>query len=107
MKIMYGVLFSAILVAAIYTIRVNMTQDFTLKQMNIAVETSEKRHNEARLIEEKRYKNEKINVLVRAKDIKTCLLDLKTKVINSEVVECNKDHYVELSRGDVEKLQSK
>lgn len=105
MKFMYGILFSAILVAAFYTIRVNVMQDFTSKQMNKAIETSDRRHNEERAIEEHRYKDEKVKVLVRAKDIKTCLFDLKTKIISNDVLECNKDHYIELSREEAGKIK--
>jgi hypothetical protein len=39
---------------------------------------------------------------VRAKDTKTCMRELKTDVINNEVAECNKDHYVEIRNDQVE-----
>lgn len=51
------------------------------------------------------YNAEKVKVLVKARDTKTCMKILNTNVIDNEVIECNKDHYVELRRDEVEKFK--
>ncbi len=51
------------------------------------------------------YNAEKVKVLIKARDAKTCMKMLNTKVIDNEVVECNKDHYVEVRRDEVESFK--
>lgn len=45
---------------------------------------------------------QKIKVYVRARDTKTCMEILKINVINNEVAECNKDHYVEVRNDELD-----
>ena len=48
---------------------------------------------------------QKIKVYVRAKDTKTCMKLLKINVLNNEVAECNKDHYVEIRNDEVDEFK--
>jgi len=89
----------------VYTMRVERVQDFGKKQ----VEHAEKRETEAKEAlkaeNEARHNAELVKVFVRAKDAKTCMKELNTDVIDNSVIECNKDHYIELRRDEAEKLK--
>ncbi|MGX8882994.1 hypothetical protein ACWWD9_07240 [Methylovorus sp. SPW-M1] len=47
------------------------------------------------------YNAEKIKLFVPGRDSKTCMEILEVNEINNRVVECNKDHYVEMRRDEV------
>lgn len=48
---------------------------------------------------------QKVKVYIRAKDTKNCMRLLKINTINNEVVECNKDHYVEVRNDELENFK--
>lgn len=69
-----------------------------VKEVTKIQEQAELRHREAKAAE-------MVKVWVRAKDTRTCMKLLKIDVINNEVIECNRDRYVEVRRDEVEKFK--
>lgn len=51
------------------------------------------------------FNSQKVKVYVRAKDTKTCMKLLEIDILNNEVAECNKDHYVEVRNDEVENFK--
>ncbi len=47
----------------------------------------------------------KTKIYVRAKSAKKCMQLLKIDVLNNEVIECNKDHYVEVRNDELEQFK--
>ena len=68
------------------------------KMQSIALEQQEKMRVET-------HNAQKVKVLVRARDTRTCMKMLKINMINNEVVECNKDHYVEVRNDELENFK--
>lgn len=58
--------------------------------------------HQARKLQAKTEDTDSVKIFVSAKDAKKCMQLLNTNVINNEVVECNKDHYVMVKRDKVE-----
>lgn len=89
----------------LYTMRVERVQEFGNKQ----IENAEKKETQAKEAlkteNEARHNAELVKVFVKAKDAKTCMKELKTDVIDNSVVECNKDHYIEVRRDEAEKMK--
>ncbi len=109
-KYLINIAFFAFVAVAIYAIRIHLVQDFIDKQHNRVEqkqqefkELSKQRLEQDRASAEERRLDEPVKVLVRAKDVRTCISDLGTDTLNNEVVECTKDHYITAKRRDVEK----
>jgi len=78
------------------TSTISKTAADTIAEIQIKlIDRQEKSRKEA-------WNREKTKVYVRAKDTKTCMKELKTDVINNEVAECNRDHYIELRNDEIE-----
>ena len=108
-KYLINFAFLIVVAVAIYAIRVTYIQRFTDNQMKRVQVMQEKQHEfvEQRLAKEKADQEQKrldtpVQVFVRAKTVRACMADLGTDTINNEVVECTKDHYVTVRRGDIE-----
>jgi uncharacterized membrane protein YdbT with pleckstrin-like domain len=111
-------LISAVVLFAFYEVRVKTAMDHTKKQaerIKILAEErkeeyrieSDKNKEELKAREEARLNAEIVKVFVRAKDARTCMKELKSKEINNLVIECNKDHYIELRRDEAEAIKEK
>ena len=108
-KYLVNFAFLIIVAIAIYAIRVTYIQRFADNQMKRVQVKLEKQHEvvEQRLAKDKADQEQKrldapVQVLVKAKTVRACMEDLGTDTINNEVVECTKDHYVTVRRGDIE-----
>lgn len=109
-KYLGKILFIVITATTLYVVRISVVERVADKQVK-RVEQIQARHQtsmEQRLEEQKeaqeqRRLDEPVQVLVRAKDVRTCLKDLNTDTLNNEVVECTKDHYITAKRRDAEK----
>lgn len=69
------------------------------KQGRIVIEENRKRS------EYQNWANTKTMVYVRAKSAKKCMEKLKIDILNNEVIECNKDHYVEVRNDELEQFK--
>lgn len=116
MKEVIAIVLSSIVIFGVYKYRVQTANDFSQRQISnasnraaVASEQAKLRASELKAAlqeeERRRYLNEKVKVFIKAKDAKTCMKELHTEVIDNLVVECNKDHYIELTRGEAEKLK--
>ncbi|MGQ2966805.1 hypothetical protein [Methylophilus sp.] len=101
-KYLINIVFFAGVALAIYAIRMFLVQDYTDKQLKRVEHMQENIRQQAqqRLEEQKTAQEQKrldapVKVLVRAKDVRTCMKDLETDTLNNAVVECTKDHYKE------------
>ncbi len=105
MRYLIGILVAGLALFWIQAHRVETVQKFADTQMNKATERYEvqKHENEARA--EERKNSEMVKVLIKAKNVRTCLDEAKTSVIDNSIIECNKDHYVEMRRDEAEKLK--
>lgn len=108
-KYLINIAFFACVGLAIYAIRIHLVQGFTDKQLkrveqvqgNIR-EQAQQRSEDQKVIQEQKRLDEPVKVLVRAKDVRTCMADLASDTLNNVVVECTKDHYKLSKRRDVE-----
>lgn len=116
MKEVIAIVLGAIVLFGIYKFRIETANDFSQKQISKAQIRASEASKQAIVLasnakaaieeeERRRYLNEKVKVLIKAKDAKTCMKELHTEVIDNLVIECNKDHYLELTRGEAEKLK--
>lgn len=81
------------------------TQEQTKKLQEKANEIHLKSLEKQREMRQEAYDAELIKVFVKAKDAKKCMQMLDTKVIDNEVVECNKDHYVQIRRDELDEFK--
>ncbi len=82
----------------------------TLNEQTLKIQKKAQDDYETALKREEKAKKEKWNetltrIWVRAKPTKECLKLLKTDVINEEVINCNKDRYVEVRNDEVENFK--
>lgn len=99
----------AIAAIAIYAVRVSTIERVADNQIKRAKERQEElkelskqRLEQDRAIAEQKRLDEPVKVLVRAKDVRSCMSDLGTETLNNEVIDCTKDHYTTAKRRDVE-----
>jgi hypothetical protein len=109
MKIIIGIIGAIVFVLAVsyerektVTSLVTNVQATTTQNMEKIQERAEK---QAAQYKYDNWAATKTKIYVRARDTKTCMKVLKINVLNNEVVECNKDHYVELRNDEVEKFK--
>jgi predicted O-methyltransferase YrrM len=107
MKAIFVLFICTALMYAIYNFRVEKVHSFAEKQIHRAeVKESEARKRNYEILE-KAKAEEKVKVFVKAKDARTCMKELNKDVIDNSVIECNKDHYIELTRGEVKEMEEK
>lgn len=109
-KYLVNIVFGALVIVGVYAIRVALVEQFADKQIKRAEqkqlefkELSKQHLEQDRATQEQKRLDEPVKVLVRAKDVRTCMSDLGTDTLNNEVIECTKDHYIKAKRRDVEK----
>ncbi|KQT34503.1 hypothetical protein [Methylophilus sp. Leaf414] len=85
--------------------RVETVQEFADKQISRATQRESAQKEESRIKEVERKNSTLVKVLVKAKDIRTCLKEANTRVIDNSIIECNKDHYIEVRSDEAEKMK--
>lgn len=105
MRYLLGILVTGLALVWIQAHRVETVQKFAETQKKQATERQEVQKHENEVRAEKRKNSEMIKVLIKAKDVRTCLDEANTSVIDNSIIECNKDHYVEMRRDEAEKLK--
>jgi hypothetical protein len=97
MKWVVGVLLVVVAVVAI-----NLTRQHSVRTIQkTSHRMQESIQQSAEAMRQKSYEAEKIKVFVPGRDSRTCMEILGVNEINNRVVECNKDHYVEMRRDEV------
>ncbi|MCB5206357.1 hypothetical protein [Methylovorus mays] len=97
MKWLIGLL---VVVGAVVTINLSRQQSVKVIQKT-SHNMQESIQHSAEAMRQKNYDAEKIKVFVPGRDSRTCMEILGVNEINNRVVECNKDHYVEMRRNEV------
>lgn len=105
MKEILAIALTAIALYAVYKIRVETAQKFANKQIERVEIKSERIREQAKEQAEIKHLAEKVKVFVKAKDAKICMKELHTDTIDNSVVECNKDHFVEMTRSEAEEMK--
>lgn len=77
---------------------VNVVEDVSLKNNQENMKMMEKINKDA-------WNMAKTKIYVPKKDIKTCMKIWNVKEINNKVIECTRDHYVEMRNDEVENFK--
>lgn len=123
MKNLIRFIFSVCFIVFIYLAAINVVTTTSEKSVKIVkditnknLQKSEAIQKELKIADEKNrltqqknkeeiYKSERIKVLIKAKDVRTCMKKMNTNTIDNTVIECNKDHYTEMKREEAENLE--
>jgi hypothetical protein len=105
MRYLLGVLIIGLALVWIQWHRVETVKEFSDKQQKRAIEKESFQKKQTKIEADEKIKGELVKVLVKAKDVRTCLKEGNTSVIDNSIIECNKDHYVEMRRDEAEKLK--
>jgi short subunit fatty acids transporter len=105
MRYLLGILVTGLALVWIQAHRVETVQKFADTQVKKATEKREIQKHENEVRAEDIKNSEMVKVLIKAKDVRTCLAEANTTVIDNSIMECNKDHYVEMRRDEAEKMK--
>lgn len=105
MKIIIGIIATLVLVLALSYEREKTVSAVVTNTSNSLAKIQEDAFKREAELKYESWASTKIKIHVRARDTKTCMRILKIDVLNNEVVECNRDHDVEVRNDEVEKFR--